>query len=1013
MSATIVVYAHSASKSFLRTRGQIGTHLADSKQVFCPCGNDLSDWIVLSSGSENTATDGHESKDNLAGVRDGGTDQRAGSVAIRKLFLEGEKMAMNAHLSRIKSAAMIIAAAGISLPALAQDDSLIEEIIVTATKIERNMQEIPVAVTAITGNNIQESGIKDMFDLQTNAPGLIMGQSQTTTTSNFSIRGIGTSSNNFGLESSVGLYVDGVYRSRQNSMINELVDIEAVEILRGPQGTLFGKNTPQGAVNMRTVAPSTEEANAFVEASGGEFGLVRLAAAGNFSLSDNTAMRATVFSSTRDGYVADYGGASDVYNDRDRFGARLQLAYTNDDNFDMRIIADYSEIDEVCCVAVARVDSIFAKSYTDPTSPIPGGLVAGSDFLLFGLGGTIFSADPFDAATIGLMTAVAQGLGLPGNGTVVGSTSFDEYVVAVNSRPHSASEDSGLSVELNWDLANDMTVTSITGYRQFDTTSTIDADFTDVALLNRQQQAQQNSLSQELRLSGTIGDRGSFVTGLYYFDQDLNNQRQTNGEPFLGPYLDAAEAQLPLAAFLVDTASGLDLVLGDGTIQASAAAFPTGSFADDDVRQQHTSVAAFGQVDLPMGDDFLLTLGVRYTDEQKDMVANFVQTAQGGPPNLDGLVLVGCQLDVALGGLPIPELTDACNGLRILESQGTVFPLSPSAPISLVPDPVTYPNPLTDPANIAGAIVSPFSSSGWGTYLFAPLSPRPNINTNIDDDQFSGTVKLTWFATDDAMLYLSYGEGYKSGGTNTDRINPLFSVLFDAETSETIEFGVKADFRDQNFRVNLAIYDTQIEGLQANSWTGTGFNVQNAGNADTFGWELETWWLPTDTLSFQAFWVHSEATYEDFLLGTCQDATVFHTGQPDPGSGGDIDANICDRSGGTLAYNPEDIFFFAFNKDFAVSDSTTAYVRGEYSYYSDTLTDGDLDPLTNLDGFGLVNARLGFRWDDMGSELVLWGRNLSDERYYAGSFDGPVQPGRMNSYPAEPRTWGVTFRKDF
>jgi outer membrane receptor protein involved in Fe transport len=893
-------------------------------------------------------------------------------------------MASEVHLSLVKSAAAVLAAVGISLTAVAQDasdDVYIEEIIVYSTKVAADVQDIPVAVTAITGDNIQQSGIKDVFDLQQNAPGLIVGQSQTATTSNFSIRGIGTSSNNFGLESSVGLYVDGVYRSRQNSMINELVDIEAIEVLRGPQGTLFGKNTPQGAINMRSVAPSHEETNGFVEASGGEFGLVRLAAAGNFSLSDSTAIRATVFSSSRDGYVDDYNGATDVYNDRDRFGARLQLAYTNDNNFDMRIIADYSEIDEVCCVALSRVDSIFAKSQ-----------------------------DTFDAATVGLITAVAQGAGLPGNGTIVGDTPFDNYATLLNSRPHSTSEDSGLSVEMNWDLDNDMTITSITGYRAFDTTSTIDADFTNVALLNRQQHAQQSSISQELRLSGSIGDTGTFVTGLYYFDQDLDNQKNTNGEPFLGPYLDAAEAQLPLATGLVNGASGLDAAFGDGTIMPAAAAFPVGVFADDDVRQQHTSIAAFGQVDLPMGDDFLITLGARVTDEQKDMVANFVQTAQGGPPNLDGLVLAGCQLDIAAGGLGIPELDDACNGLRFLESQGAVFPLSPSAPLSLVPvDPLSP----TDPANIAQAIMDPFSMAGWGTYLFAPLSPRPDINTSIDDSQLSGTVKLTWFAGDSTMFYASYGEGYKSGGTNTDRINPAFAVTFGPETSESVEVGMKADFPDQNIRINLALYDTQIEGLQANSWTGTGFNVQNAGNADTSGWEIETWWLPTDTLSFQAFWVHSDAKYENFLLGTCQDATVFHTGQPDPGSGGDIDANICERSGGTLAYNPKDTFFFAFTKDFRVTDSTDAYIRGEYSHYSETLTDGDLDPLTNLPSFSLVNARLGLRWDDIGSELVFWGRNLGDERYYAGSFDGPVQTGRVNSYPAEPRTWGVTFRKDF
>jgi outer membrane receptor protein involved in Fe transport len=869
-------------------------------------------------------------------------------------------------------------------------------------------------VTAITGDEITNAGIKDVFDLQQYAPGLIVGQSQTATTSNFSIRGIGTSSNNFGLESSVGLYVDGVYRSRQNSMISDLVDVEAVEVLRGPQGTLFGKNTPQGAINLRTVAPSYDDPNAFIEFSTGEFGLLKLAAATNIALTDSTALRATVSSTQRDGYVDLFGGDSDVFNDRNRYGMRLQLAHTNNDNFDMRIIADYSEIDETCCVALSRVDNIFADGYTDPDSGLPGGLVLGTDFLLYALGGTIFTADPFDAQTRGLLDFVVADNGLPGGGTIVDNTPFDSYVVAANHIPNSTSEDGGLSVELNYDFANAMTLTSITGYRNFDTTSFIDADFTDVPMLNREQRAQQTSLSQEIRLTGSIGERGSFVTGVYYFQQDLDNQKDTNGEALFDTFVGLDQPELLLGRFIVDTAAQLDHPLagfgGDGTILPSAAAFPNGVTAHDDVRQEHSSAAVFGQVDLPMGEDFLLTLGARYTDETKDMIANYTQTGQGPPPNLDGLVLVGCQIDVAVGGLPVPQLTELCNGLRFLESQGAVFPLSPSAPISLVPDDPFDP---TDPANIAGAIVAPYSFGGWGGYLFAPLSPRPDINTSLDDDQFSGTAKLTWFASDSAMFYASYGSGYKSGGTNTDRINPAFSQTFGAETSETVEIGMKADLRDQNLRINLALYDTQIEDLQANSWTGTGFNVQNAGTVDTQGWELETWWLPTDSLAFQAYWVRSDAKYDTFLLGTCQDAWVFHNGVADPGSGGDIDASICNRSGGRLAYNPEDTIYFSFTKDFNVGNDMTAFIRGEYSYYSEVLTDGDLDPLTHLDALDLINARLGIRWENAGSELVFWGRNLGDERYFAGSFDGPAQAGRVNSYPAEPRTWGVTFRMDF
>jgi outer membrane receptor protein involved in Fe transport len=153
-------------------------------------------------------------------------------------------------------------------------------------------------------------------------------------------------------------------------MINELIDVYAAEVLRGPQGTLFGKNTASGAINIRTVAPDPDTPNAFVELTAGDLGLQRISAAGNIRLSDNAALRATVFSSQRDGYVDNYtydfgapfiGVEKDVFNDRNRWGARVQLAYDNDDDFNLRLILDYAEIDEVCCAGISRVDALFAQ----------------------------------------------------------------------------------------------------------------------------------------------------------------------------------------------------------------------------------------------------------------------------------------------------------------------------------------------------------------------------------------------------------------------------------------------------------------------------------------------------------------------------------------------------------------------------------------------------------------------------------------------------------------------------
>lgn len=926
--------------------------------------------------------------------------------------------------SFFRAAVPIMAAASLSPGANAQETYL-EEIVVVGTKaIEgTNVQEAPYSITALTDGYLEEAGIKDVFDLQQNVPGLIVGQSQTATTSNFSIRGIGTSSNNFGLESSVGLYVDGVYRSRQSSMINDLIDIESVEVFRGPQGTLFGKNTPQGAIQLLTKKPDPDDPDAFVELTAGDYGLVKLSAASSFALSDNTAMRATISSSQRDGYVSDASFGEDVLNDRDRYGVRLQLYSTPSDRLDVRVIADYAEIDEVCCVAVSRVDGIFAKGYADPVgNPSTFGLVLGPDAYSWMLGGTIFT-DMRDSDTLAngmswadgqlLLAGVAASLGLPG-GTFISGIPFDDYRVAVNELPKSTAEDSGLSVELNYDLNNGMQLTSITGYRAFDTFDSIDADFTDVPALQRTNAAQQSSLSQELRVARNFDNGGGFVAGLYYFSQDLDSQQETNGGPALDAFVGLNEQLLLLAAALVDTASLLDNPAtglgGDGSIQPAGVSFPStilgdssDSFSRNVMTQDHESWALFGQFDIPLGDHFTVTLGARYTEEDKSMVGSFTQGAQGPPIDLDAAALVGCQIDLVVG--PIPELASTCAGLRFLESQGMVFPISPSAPFN--------PN---DP--VAEFVLAPFAFDGWGTYRFPPLAPRGDLNESLNDDQLTGTVKLTWLPNEDTLVYLSWGTGYKSGGTNTDRIDAAFNPVFQAETSESIELGFKADFPDQNIRLNVSIYDTQVDDLQANSFTGTGFNLQNAGKADTNGAEIEFLWYPSETFTVQAFYAKSNADYDNFENGTCWDAFTFHSGEDDPGLQPSTSISLlaserCSRSGDRVAYNPEDRFFLGLTKEFSVGGSMTAFVRGEYSYASELFTDGDDDPYTIQDSLDIFNLRLGLRFDNADAELALWGRNLGDERYYAGSFDAPVQDGRMNSYPAEPRTYGLTFRKQF
>ena len=845
----------------------------------------------------------------------------------------------------------------LAVPAIAQNDPLLEEITVVAQKREQNIMDVPIAITAITGAQIEASGIKDMFDLQQNVPGLIVGQSQTTTTSNFSIRGIGSTSNNFGVESSVGLYVDGVYRSRQSSMVNDLIDVQAVEVLRGPQGTLFGKNTASGAINVRTVAPSTDSTDAFLEVSGGTLDLQRISGAANIVLTDNLAFRGTVFSTKRDGYIDNYiydlsqpslTVEEDKFNDRDRIGVRLQLGYDNGDDFNMRIIGDHAEIDETCCIGISRVDALVSQGQL-----AQGAIQTGPDYARMALGNIVFTDFPYS-------TSLPPQVPIGPN--VIEGVSFDDYITSVNAVPNSQNEDSGLSIEFNKDLSNGMTLTSVTAYRRFTTDDFIDGDFTDTDIIYRTNSADQDSISQELRLAGTFGDSSNWVAGAYYFSQDIDSSTLTTGGSQLQDYVFLVE---PTLLALYEAATQAFNQAG-GLLPPPALPTPIGMFSDDTVHQEHDGYAVFGQVDWAITDAVTLTLGGRYTDEDKSMDAQYTQTNNGPEPD-------------------IPAILGFLGGAS--------------------PDPT----PLL-------AIMEP--NAGWGAYQFAPFAPRADVNEDLSDDQFTGTAKVTWYANDNTMLYGSVATGYKAGGTNTDRIWDYLPQSFEPEKSTSYEAGYKGDI-GEHLRLSVAVYHTDFDDFQANSFTGTGFYLQNAGDLSIDGIELEVLWHPLDNTTIAGYYAHNEGDYDSFEEGVCWDATPFQTGEPDPGltppppgSGIQPDEMPCRRTGDPIAYNPEDRFQLSVTQTFPMGQNEM-FARIEYTWSSEQYTDGDLDPLTIQDDLGILNARVGVEIDSWNSTITLWGRNITDERYYSGSFDPPLLTGRMNSYPADPSTYGVTFQKSW
>jgi len=827
----------------------------------------------------------------------------------------------------------------------------IETIIVTAQKREQNIQDIPVAVTALSGERLSQLTISDVFDLQQSVPSLLVRQNQVATTSTFSIRGVGTSGSNFGLESSVGLYVDGVYRPRQNAMINEMVDIEAVEVLRGPQGTLFGRNTPSGAVLMKTVAPQ-QEFGGYLDGTLGNYGLWSLnGAVGGPIIEDKLAYRFTGFTTQRDGHVDEFNTGDDIINDRDRFGGRLQFLYSPDDTFAARLILDYSEIDEVCCGNATVRNNYVVHARDSRTGEFAAELSPGTDTILgtpssITFPGTLVSG--FDA-------------------NIIDQSRKDDGIMALNRLPVSTSEDGGISLELNFDaLGGEMT--SITAYREFDSFDDLDGDFTDADIFSRSQQAEQNAFTQEIRLH-LSEDRYDLIVGAYYFQQDFDTDSYTVGWDALNNlialniYAEAGSLAERAAAaagagdlvsagelaaraeevYLTATAAVVGLEnapLPSGhplyLLKASGytgVAFPSGVAGQNLVNQDHRAWAIFGQWDVQLQPDLTLTLGARYTEVDKD---------------------------------------------------------------------------------IAGVYSQPGAS--WGALLaleeLTVINARPDVDESLSDNQLTGTVKLSWQPSDELLLYASYATGYKSGGTNTDRIDPAFSVLFDAETAETYELGMKADIPALAMRVNLALHHTTTDDYQSNAFKAIGFNLTNAGRVEAQGGELEVWWNPTEALSISGAYVYNKAEFKGFDEGNCWISYSWLTGIQDPGRANPTDG-FCNRSGDPLDTSPEHTYFLGATYVTELASGVEGYIHGDYNYRTEEYMDANIDPYKRQDGYGLLNARMGVTLAREQLELSLWARNLLDETYFQIHNDVALQFGRLNAYHAEPRTYGVSFSKSF
>lgn len=777
-------------------------------------------------------------------------------------------------------------------------DFEIEEIIVTALKRETTLQETPIAVSVVGNQAIKESQMRDIRDLPLLVPSLSVVQFANSSATEISIRGVGSSPFNAGFEPSVGVFVDGVYRSRNGASIGDLPVVERIEVLRGPQSTIFGKNTSGGVISFITKKPEFD------------LGLDASLSLGNYNstifngsvtgpLGEKAAFRLSANVNTRDGFIDNLTTGQEV-NDRDRWALRGQLLFEPSDDLSIRLIGDYSELDEACCAAPP------------------------------------FLHEPINIFALGLLGA-----------NLLPATPFERQV-RYDGNLSTTQEIWGVSAQVDWwtGWAN---FTSITAYRSYDETNDIDADFVDVVLsgINRNFEDYE-TFTQEFRLASDKDEGVNWMLGFYYFDQDLNHDRLSTFGPTLRPFADlvSASASAPMGAVTaLEQILGLFRGVAPGTYLAAGDGLNSEGFAQTD-----ESIAVFANFDVDLGDRVNLSGGLRWATEDKTIATN---------------VLVNDPFS-ALDLQNIPEL-------------------------ALIPLPVN-----------AFAGLSPFQ-------FFPPFT---DFSDSISEDNVTGTLRLSFDATDSMSLYASYSTGWKAGGFNISIGSTSSTNSFNDESSESIELGLKAQTAGGRLITNIAVFDMTIDDFQASTFNGANFDLANAGEKSITGFEIDALLTPTDNFVITVAATYLDDKFDSFEGASCLTAEFLPTPVPQ-------ELITCDPTNPAFTSSrslsgKDDLL----TPEWAASSTATwtfsmgaldGFVRAELQYVGDYNPGGDQAPQKSVDAFTVINASVGLGNPDKGWDLTLWGKNITDEEYAQGMFDAVAQPGSLSGYPNDPPLYGLTF----
>lgn len=801
-------------------------------------------------------------------------------------------MLIRHHKSLFRPSVLSAAIAASLLTGAAVTQAQLEEVIVTAQKRTESLQDVPISVAAVSNQKMADFGITDMENLSAYVPNFTINETGISTT--VTIRGI-SSGINPGFEQSVGMYNDGIFYGRDQLARVPMMDLERVEVLRGPQGILFGKNSIAGAVSMITAKPTdTLEASvrALYEPDANEQD-IRATISG--PITDNLSGRLAVLYREMDGYMDNTLLNRDEQQEKETF-IRGALQWHASDTFVANLKVSQATFD-----------------------------VKGRNIEVFNSVGTP------DHLTV--LNSLQGALGRPAVDT-------KQNYKRDSNGDFSDNTVNNATLKMDWELAP-FTVTSITGLVDYEYDEICDCDFTGALVFDAGFEEDYTQFSQELRLTSPGGETIDYIAGVFYQSSELDYNDSIN---------------------LVD-----DTIL---TQVLQGAAPPLAPLANLSATQRTYAQdsdlwAVFAQLTWNINDAWRLTVGGRYTDENKD--ASRIQQ----------------------------HLT------------------SPDFGSALLP-PGPGDSALSGPYNVMFGLFG--------------IEPYETIKGNKSESAFTPVITTQWDATDDTMLYATWTKGFKSGGFDArSNAHPDPSVVnatnaltgadlvgsweFDEEEAKSAELGAKMRFAGGMAELNAALYYTEYTDLQVSQFDGTlGFNVTNAGEATVQGFELDGRWAATDSLTLSGAVAYLDFNYDSFPNSQC----AFGQTPDSPAYPG-----LCDATDKRKEYTPE--WTASMSADWRRPIGNMELRAGLDVNYTDSyLYAANLDPETEQDAYALWNGRIALASASDTWEIALLGRNLTDETVLNFGGNTPLAStltgGAGNSYYAfvnRPRNVAIQFSYNF